>query len=94
VSDDAPLVLVVVDASVLTAVARLLRSEGLRVATFASAQQFLAEARPDAADCLVLDVRMPGLDGLELQRALNEVNAASRSSSSRATATSRCASGR
>jgi FixJ family two-component response regulator len=52
----------------------LVRSVGLRVETFASAQDFLAAKRPDAPACLVLDVRMPGLSGLELQTKLNQAN--------------------
>jgi FixJ family two-component response regulator len=71
----APIVFVVDDdASVRRALARLLRADGLSVATFASAQEFLRHGRPDAPACLVLDVRMPELDGLELQRSLNEAN--------------------
>jgi FixJ family two-component response regulator len=50
----------------------LVKSVGLRVETFASAQDFLAAKRPDVPACLVLDVRMPGLSGLELQTRLNE----------------------
>jgi FixJ family two-component response regulator len=50
----------------------LIRSVGLRVETFASAQDFLAAKRPDAPACLVLDVRMPGLSGLDLQLKLTE----------------------
>ncbi len=50
----------------------LIRSVGLRVETFASAQDFLAAKRPDAPACLVLDVRLPGLSGLDLQLKLNE----------------------
>lgn len=45
----------------------LIRSVGLRVETFASAQDFLTVKRPDGPSCLVLDVRMPGLSGLDLQ---------------------------
>ncbi len=45
----------------------LIKSVGLRVETFASAQDFLGAKRPDAPACLVLDVRMPGLSGLDLQ---------------------------
>src|ERR1700722_19788571 len=50
----------------------LIRSVGLRVETFSSAQDFLSATRPDAPACLVLDVRMPGLSGLDLQRTLRE----------------------
>jgi FixJ family two-component response regulator len=50
----------------------LIKSVGLRVETFASAQDFLAAKRPDTAGCLILDVRMPGLNGLDLQRKLSE----------------------
>jgi FixJ family two-component response regulator len=52
----------------------LIRSVGLRVETFASAQEFLAAQRPDAPACLVLDVRMPGLSGLDLQNQLTGSN--------------------
>jgi FixJ family two-component response regulator len=58
------------DASVLKALARLLRSAGFNAATFASPQEFLASREPDAPGCLILDVAMPGLNGLELQQAL------------------------
>jgi FixJ family two-component response regulator len=53
----------------------LIKSVGLRVETFASAQDFLVAKRPDTPACLILDVRMPGLNGLELQRKLSEANA-------------------
>jgi FixJ family two-component response regulator len=62
------------DPSVRKALGRLLRSAGLRAEAFASAQDFLAQERPDAPGCLVLDVQMPGLSGLELQRTLDEEN--------------------
>lgn len=66
-----PIVFVVDDdLSVREALSSLIRSVGLRVETFASAQDFLRHQRPDAAACLVLDVRMPGLSGLDLQREL------------------------
>lgn len=66
-----PIVFVVDDdLSVREALSSLIRSVGLRVQTFASAQEFLAFERPDATACLVLDVRMPGRNGLELQREL------------------------
>ena len=58
------------DAAVLKSLARLLRSAGLAVATFASPREFLDRHDPNAPGCLVLDVAMPGLNGLELQQAL------------------------
>ncbi len=74
-TDAAPVVFVVDDdASVRKALGRLLKSAGLRAETFASALEFLRHDRPDAPGCLVLDVRMPGLDGLELQHALGAGN--------------------
>ena len=48
----------------------LLRSVGLRVELFSSAQDFLRAPRPEGPSCLVLDVRLPGLSGLELQQRL------------------------
>ena len=60
------------DPSVRKALARFFRSVGLCAQTFASAQEFLNQNLPDAPCCLVLDVQMPGLDGLALQRALDE----------------------
>lgn len=66
-----PIVFVVDDdLSVREALSSLIRSVGLRVETFASAQDFLRYQRPDVTACLVLDVRMPGLSGLDLQREL------------------------
>jgi FixJ family two-component response regulator len=50
----------------------LIRSVGLRVEMFASAQDFLVAKRPDAPACLILDVRMPGLSGLDLQLKLTD----------------------
>jgi DNA-binding NtrC family response regulator len=58
------------DASVREAVGSLIRSAGLRVDTFASAQEFLARPRTDVPSCLVLDVQLPGLSGLDLQQEL------------------------
>jgi FixJ family two-component response regulator len=58
------------DSSVREAIKSLIRSVGLRVETFGTAQEFLKSARPDAPGCVVLDVRLPGLSGLDLQREL------------------------
>lgn len=58
------------DEAVRSAVAMLLRSVSLDVETFASARDFLDAWTPDRAGCLVLDLRMPGLSGLELQERL------------------------
>lgn len=60
------------DASVREAMISLIRSVGLRVEVFASCPEFLDRARPDGPSCLVLDVRLPGPSGLELQRQLSE----------------------
>lgn len=60
------------DASVRQAVTNLLRSVGLAVQTFASAQEFMSAKRADVPGCLVLDVRLPGVSGLDLQRQLAE----------------------
>jgi RNA polymerase sigma factor (sigma-70 family) len=68
-----PLVLVVDDdASVRNALRRLIESVGLRVELFSSAQEFLQWQRPQVPTCLVLDVRLPGISGLDLQRQLLE----------------------
>jgi FixJ family two-component response regulator len=58
------------DASVREALSSLIRSVGLRVEIFSSAQEFLRHEWPDAPACLVLDIRLPGLNGLELQQRL------------------------
>ena len=70
-----PVYIVDDDASVREAVSSLLRSEGLTVETFGSAREFLASPRRDAPGCLVLDVELPGLSGLDLQRELVKENA-------------------
>src|SRR5213593_1143240 len=62
------------DASVREAVGGLLRSVGMTVETFGSAREFLASARRDAPSCLVLDVELPGLSGLDLQQELVKGN--------------------
>jgi FixJ family two-component response regulator len=58
------------DPSVLKSLGRLLRSAGFAVETFGSALEFLDFRRPDAPGCLILDVKMPELNGLELQERL------------------------
>jgi len=66
-----PLVFIVDDDDgVRTALARLLRASGLQVETFESSEAFLARELPSVPSCLVLDVALPGLDGLSLQRQL------------------------
>jgi FixJ family two-component response regulator len=62
------------DVSVREGLGSLIRSARLRVETFASAQEFLDSPRSDAASCLVLDVRLPGLSGLDLQKRMAEAN--------------------
>jgi FixJ family two-component response regulator len=59
------------DAGVRQALDSLIRSVGFSVQTFASAQDFLNSKRTSVPGCLVLDVRMPGLSGLQLQSELN-----------------------
>ena len=59
------------DESVRRSLSRLIRSVGLDVEAYPSAQAFLHCDQPDSACCLVLDVRMPGLSGLDLQEELN-----------------------
>jgi DNA-binding NtrC family response regulator len=58
------------DVSIREALESLLRSVGLRVRTFGSARDFLEARRPDVPSCLILDVQLPGLIGLDLQREL------------------------
>ena len=66
-----PIVFVVDDdPSMREALADLIASVGLSVEAFKSAPEFLERTRPDAPACLVLDVRLPGLGGLDLQREL------------------------
>ena len=62
------------DALIRGGMQSLIKSVGLRAETFASADEFLLAKRPDAPACLVLDVRMPGLSGLDLQRRLSEAS--------------------
>lgn len=72
-SDASPVVFVVDDdPSVATALKRLIRSVGLDAQTFRTAEEFLRVARPEVPACLVLDVRLPGVSGLDLQQKLVE----------------------
>jgi FixJ family two-component response regulator len=76
VNNDASAIVFVIDddESMREALKSLIRSVGLKVETFASAHDFLQSKRPDVPGCLILDVRMPGLSGLDLQRDLTERN--------------------
>jgi FixJ family two-component response regulator len=58
------------DAGMRAAIQGLLKSVGLRSECFGTAQEFLSSKRPDAPSCLVLDVRLPGVNGLDFQREL------------------------
>jgi FixJ family two-component response regulator len=58
------------DALVRSAIQGMLKSVGLRSETFATPQAFLGNKRPDGPSCLVLDVRLPGVSGLDFQREL------------------------
>jgi FixJ family two-component response regulator len=58
------------DASFLASLARLLRASGFAVRTFSSATEFLSQLPADVAGCVVVDLQMPGMSGLELQAAL------------------------
>jgi FixJ family two-component response regulator len=62
------------DASVREAIQSLIRSVGLHVEGYASAQEFLSSRRIDLPGCIVLDVRLPGFSGLELQRKLADAD--------------------
>jgi FixJ family two-component response regulator len=62
------------DAAVRDTLAALFESVGLQVKTFASAQEFLQEKLPDRPSCLVLDVRLPGMSGLDFQSELHRAN--------------------
>jgi FixJ family two-component response regulator len=62
------------DAFIREALSSLIRSAGIRVITFSSANEFLQQPPPDVPACLVLDVNLPGMNGMELQRELAQRN--------------------
>lgn len=68
--DDSLVFIVDDDPSMCEALERLLATVGLRAQVFQTPREFLTSKRPDAPSCLVLDVRLPGLSGLDLQREL------------------------
>jgi FixJ family two-component response regulator len=72
--NDAQVFVIDDDAGVRSALQTLLRSVGLRVSTFGSAADFLASRMPEGPSCLVLDVRLPGLSGLDFQAELAKAN--------------------
>lgn len=70
-SEGAPIVYIVDDdASVRESLKRLMKSVGLEARIYASGREFLQDERPDVPGCLVLDIRMPRMSGIELQREL------------------------
>jgi FixJ family two-component response regulator len=72
-TDKPPVVIIVDDdPSFRTFLDRLIGTVGLKTVLFSSAEEFLAASPPDVPACLVLDVQMPGLSGLELQRQLTQ----------------------
>jgi FixJ family two-component response regulator len=70
---DAVIAIVDDDPSVREGLSSLIRSAGLRVETFASAQEFLARGGAETPSCVVLDMQLPGLSGLDLQKRMAEV---------------------
>jgi len=75
-SADSPTVFIIDDdPRMRAATERLLKTVGLHFESFATPQDFLQRKLPDSPSCLVLDVRLPGMSGLELQSKLNEVRA-------------------
>jgi FixJ family two-component response regulator len=74
-TEEEPVVFIIDDdETVRETVADLLHSVGLGAQTFGSAKEFLQAKRPDVPGCIVLDVRLPGASGLEVQRTLTDSN--------------------
>jgi FixJ family two-component response regulator len=74
-SEQKPIVFIIDDdEAIRLALARLFRSVGLQTETLGSAREFLQSKRPDVPSCLVLDVRLPGLSGLDFQAELTKAN--------------------
>ena len=74
-TEEEPVVFIIDDdETVRETVADLLHSVGLGAQTFGSAKEFLEAKRPDVPGCIVLDVRLPGASGLEVQRTLTDLN--------------------
>jgi FixJ family two-component response regulator len=74
ITEDAPIVFIVDDdANVRRSIQDLLSSVALRSEAFATPQEFLDRQRADCSGCLVLDVRLPGMSGLDFQRRLGEI---------------------
>src|SRR5260370_34066702 len=75
-SPDTPTVFIVDDdGRMRAAMQRLLKTVGLDSESFATPQDFLRRKLPDASSCLLLDMRLPGMSGLEVQSKLNETGA-------------------
>jgi FixJ family two-component response regulator len=74
-NEDRPTIFVIDDdVSVRDAITGVVKSVGLRAQTFVSTQEFLQKSPPDGPNCLVLDVRLPGLSGLDFQRELTRLD--------------------
>src|SRR5215467_14967984 len=72
-SPESPIVFIVDDDERMrAAMQRLLKTVGLHSESFATPQEFLRRTLPDSPSCLILDVRLPGMSGLEVQSKLNE----------------------
>ncbi len=72
--DDTPIVMIIDDdTSMRSSLQRLLLASGIDNVTFSSAQEFLSASLPDRPCCLLLDIRMPGMDGMELQSELVKI---------------------